>query len=121
MEVCLKAAHLLGSRWVGIDQSAHAIKSAVKKLLVAKATYRFVEVDKESACKKPPASLAATHGAGRLPEMRPTLFCAGRGRPLPAFALSGTVAAPARPPQTDSMKPQPKESVLPGLHDPGQR
>lgn len=118
MEVCLKSAHLLGSRWVGIDQSAHAIKAAVKKLLVAKAKYRFVEVEKENACKKPPAAAPA---AGRLPEMRPPLFCAGRGRPLPAFALSVTVAAPVRPPQTDSMKPPPKESVLLGLLDPGER
>lgn len=48
----LKSAHLLNRKWIGIDQSEHAIKAIIKKLetikgdlFIFKPEYEFVELD----------------------------------------------------------------------------
>ncbi len=50
----LKSAHLLNRKWIGIDQSEHAIKATIKKietirgdLFTSKAEYQFVKIEKE--------------------------------------------------------------------------
>lgn len=51
----LKSAHLLNRKWIGIDQSEHAIKATIKKLemvkedlFISKPQYKFVELDNVS-------------------------------------------------------------------------
>lgn len=48
----LKSAHLLNRKWIGIDQSEHAIKATIEKLetikedlFVSKPEYEFIELD----------------------------------------------------------------------------
>jgi len=49
----LKSAHLLNRKWIGIDQSEHAIKATVEKLetvkgdlFISKPEYEFLELEK---------------------------------------------------------------------------
>jgi adenine-specific DNA-methyltransferase len=48
----LKSAHLLNRKWIGIDESEHAIKAAIKKietvkddLFISKPEYEFIDID----------------------------------------------------------------------------
>ncbi len=59
----LKSAHVLGRKWIGIDQSDHAIKATTKKLesisenlFVPKSEYEFIEIEVHTKC----------HGATKL-------------------------------------------------------
>jgi len=55
----LKSAHLLNRKWIGIDQSEHAIKATIKKLetikrdlFVSKPEYEFIDIDKSETHNK---------------------------------------------------------------------
>ena len=55
----LKSAHLLGRRWIGIDQSDHAINATIKKLesirsdlFVSEPTYEFICIEKNGTHNK---------------------------------------------------------------------
>ncbi len=55
----LKSAHLLKRKWIGIDQSDHAIKATIKKLesihgnlFISKPEYKFMEITQEKICDK---------------------------------------------------------------------
>jgi adenine-specific DNA-methyltransferase len=55
----LKSAHLLNRKWIGIDQSEHAIKASIKKLenitrdlFVSKPEYEFIDIEKNETHNK---------------------------------------------------------------------
>lgn len=55
----LKSAHLLGRRWIGMDQSDHAIKATIEKLetikgdlFVSKPEFKLIDIEKNETHNK---------------------------------------------------------------------
>ena len=96
----LKAAQLLNRKWIGIDQSEHAIKAAIEKiktiddnLLPSKITYQFVEVehDKIETRRERPRPERPGQSA---PERIHALHPAGGAEPRDAGKDTGSMRHP---------------------------
>ena len=75
----LKSAQIIERKWIGIDQSEHALKATIKKLetikgdlFVANPEYEFIEMEKIITEKAPNKSLQRIFNSGeKLPPLKP--------------------------------------------------